>query len=387
MKILGIETSCDETGVALVQNGQIIMAERLSSSIDLQKEYGGVVPELASRVHAEKIIPLIKSTLKDAGVELSAIDGVAVAYGPGLVGALLVGTMTAKTVAMVIGCPLIGVNHLEGHIASVFLDKKTDEVSMTNDQYSSIEGIRNSSFPMLVLIVSGGHTELVVMTDFGVYQTIGETIDDAAGEAFDKAAKILGLDYPGGPSIARAAGEQNTENRIQNTEYRIQNTEYRIQNTEYRIQNIEYRTQNTEYSLPRPMLDSGDFNFSFSGLKTALWYKVKDRKWDSAGQKDEVIRYLAYEFQEAVTDVLVAKTVRAAEEIKPKRVAIVGGVAANQVLRQKMKARFGDYLVVPEFKYCTDNGVKIAVAGYYKYRRGEVSDWRTLGVESNLVLG
>jgi N6-L-threonylcarbamoyladenine synthase len=354
MKILGIETSCDETGVAVMEDGRIVLAEKLASSIDLQQKYGGVVPELASRVHAEKIIPLIRAGLKEANCNLNEIEAIAVANGPGLVGALLVGTMTAKTLAMVTGKKLIAVNHLEGHIASVFLPN-----SKTGENHLSMVNFQKSWFPMLVLIVSGGHTELVLMLDFGVYQMIGETIDDAAGEAFDKAAKILGLDYPGGPSIARAA-----ENRIRNT---------------------EFRKQKMDLVLPRPMVDSGDLNFSFSGLKTALLYKVK--KIGEKNMGDDLVNQLAFEFQEAVTDVLVAKTVQAANEYQSKKVAIVGGVAANRVLRGKMEAVIGDKLIIPDFKYCTDNGVKIAVAGYYKYKKGELADWREMEVKSNWILG
>lgn len=349
VKILGIETSCDETGVAIVEDARIILSEKLSSSVDMQKKYGGVVPELASRVHTEKIIPLIESAVNEAGAKLAEIDAIAVASGPGLVGALLVGAMTAKTMAMVLGVKLVGVNHLEGHVLSAFLP---------NDDLSKQQLVKydfSNNGPILILIVSGGHTELVLMEDFGVYQTIGETIDDAAGEAFDKAAKILNLPYPGGPSIAKAAESINESKR----------------------------DDSEQFSLPRPMLDSGDFNFSFSGLKTALLYKARKRNLDD----ERVVASFADEFQEAVTDVLVKKTVAAAREYNIERVAMVGGVAANRVLRQKLEIQFGDQFFVPEFKYCTDNGVKITVAGYYKYKKGGLISWQELSVRGNWGLG
>jgi len=352
-KILGIETSCDETGIAIVEDGRVVLAEKLASSVDLQKKYGGVVPELASRVHTEKIIPLIGAAIKEAGVELSDMDAIAVASGPGLVGALLVGVMTAKTLAMTLGIKLVGVNHLEGHVMSAFLPNK----NISKNQLSKFSF--QTDGPLLVLIVSGGHTELVLMEDFGMYKTVGETIDDAAGEAFDKAAKILNLNYPGGPSIARAAEGVDV------------------------VGGSVAIGGGDEFWLPRPMIDSGDFNFSFSGLKTALLYKTREHDLDD----QEVVNKFAHEFQEAVTDVLTKKTVAAADKFKVKKVAMVGGVAANRVLRQKLEDEFGERLIVPEFKYCTDNGVKIAIAGYYKYKRGELADWRDLGVVSNWLLG
>jgi N6-L-threonylcarbamoyladenine synthase len=344
--ILGIETSCDETGIAVVENGKKVVAEKLKSSVDLQKEYGGVVPELASRVHVEYVNILIKNALSEAGLKLTDIDAVAVANGPGLLGALLVGTMVAKTIGMVAGKKIVSVNHLEGHIYSAFLD------------YNNNLLINETHFPKLILIVSGGHTELILMSDYGEYQEIGSTIDDAAGEAFDKAARILGLSYPGGPSVGKAAEQFSNIN-------------------------IQYPI----IKLPRPMIDSNDYNFSFSGLKTALLYEAqKIVKKDGKLSKEEV-EMLAYEFQEAVTDVLVSKTKRAMRDLNINKLAVVGGVAANKRLREKLQEQIDGEIIIPEFKYCTDNGVKIAVAGYYKYINKEFTDWRDLEVNSNWELG
>ena len=377
LNILGIETSCDETGVAIVSlDGATkkiipvkdrelmeieILSEKLSSSVDLQKEYGGVVPELASRVHTEKINILIKDCLAEANLDWGEIDGIAVASGPGLVGALLVGSMVAKTLAMILDKPMVEVNHLEGHIVSSFLAKK-DESSKFKIQNSKL-------FPALVLIVSGGHTELVLWNGWDDYEVVGSTLDDAAGEAFDKVAKLLGLEYPGGPSISKAAGS------------------YKLSNN------------NSDFHLPRPMIDEDNFDFSFSGLKTAVLYQVNKLKNQNSESKnmtknskeigldDEVVARIAWEFQEAVVDVLTVKTKKAAAKFKVNRVAVVGGVAANARLRERMIEEIDGEVVIPPLKYCTDNGTKIALAGLLKFAQGKVADWRDLGVRANWELG
>ncbi len=429
VNILGIETSCDETGVAIIQGpsakAQVssekiknlsnlsnpanvvnrdrnidfdfeILAEGLASSVDLQKEYGGVVPELASRVHVEKINLLLAKCLKQANLDWEDIDAIAVANGPGLVGSLLVGTMVAKTLGMVLGKPLIAVNHLEGHICSAFLEEKKQGIEVSSKNVANVTNLSKitnedrDTFPMLVLIVSGGHTELLIMKDFGEYEMLGSTVDDASGEAFDKAAKILGLEYPGGPSISRRAAE-----------YRCQVLGTRFQGDNCgETQNGEMNDENN-YKLPRPMIDSDDYNFSFSGLKTALLYKwkklqvsnVKDSVSNRGGVtppvRDDLVNRMAWEFQEAVVDVLVTKTVKAAEKFKINKVAIVGGVAANGRLREEMEIRLdkiGRQLIVPPNKYCTDNGAKIAVAGYFKYLKNDFTDWKKLEVNSNWEL-
>lgn len=382
--ILGIETSCDETGIAIVEDGCKILSEKLKSSVDLQAEYGGVVPELASRVHVENINVLIKKALDEAKLRIEDVDAIAVANGPGLNGALLVGTMVAKTIALVEKKKIVSVNHLEGHIFSSFLPKGKNEENIKY-QISNIKhkaDKKMSYFPMMVLIVSGGHTEIVLMEDYGIYKTIGSTVDDAAGEAFDKAAKILGLPYPGGPSIARSAMQ--------------------ISNLKSQISN---KSQNVNVKLPRPMMNSGDYNFSFSGLKTALLYEVqkvksKKLKVKNANKKlinhkisnsenilnNQLVSMSAWEFQEAVVEVLVAKTKKAMQDMGVYRLAVVGGVAANQRLREKIYEEIDGEIMIPEFKYCTDNGVKIAVAGYYKYMSKEFVRWQDLEVRSNWEL-
>ncbi|MFZ5392318.1 MAG: tRNA (adenosine(37)-N6)-threonylcarbamoyltransferase complex transferase subunit TsaD [Patescibacteria group bacterium] len=506
VNILGIETSCDETGVAVVHGGNFqfpvypsrdrtaagnfqknnvgagfkpartrcgdfrILAEGLASSVDLQKEYGGVVPELASRVHVEKINLLLAKCLKQAKLDWSDIDAIAVANGPGLVGSLLVGTMVAKTLGMVLGKPLISVNHLEGHICSAFLAENTgifnfqffprgtelllaifNKFSISNFQKNNVgagfkpaqigENNKNqeNTFPMLVLIVSGGHTELLIMKDFGEYEMLGSTVDDAAGEAFDKAAKILGLDYPGGPSISRRAAECNFQFPISSFQtnnvgagFPRPSTEF--SGSEFSCSNVNIAKgggtppvqtgENFDFVLPRPMIETDDFNFSFSGLKTALLYKWKEisnfsphgdqlvpkfpiskkfpmtnfqiekgknisRGGVTPPLRDELVNRMAYEFQEAVVDVLVTKTVKAAEKFKINKVAIVGGVAANGRFREEMKIRLdkiGRQLIVPPIKYCTDNGAKIAVAGFFKYLKKDFTDWKKLEVNSNWEL-
>ncbi len=341
--ILGIETSCDETGIAIVKDGQKIVVEKLKSSVDLQQQYGGVVPELASRVHVEYINILMKEALFESRLCWKDIDAVAVASGPGLLGALLVGTMVAKTIGMIAQKKIVAVNHLEGHIFSAFLPESGKEKHEIN-------------FPCLVLIVSGGHTELILMDDYGVYREIGATIDDAAGESFDKAARILGLSYPGGPSIAKAAEKCAGSNK------------------------------KGEVKLPRPMLDSNDYNFSFSGLKTALLYETQKIVKEKGSIDEDERNMLAHEFQEAVTEVLVKKTWQAMRDYNIRELVVVGGVAANERLRSGLQSIVDGKITVPSLKYCTDNGVKIAVAGYYKYIRKEMVTWQELEVDSNWSL-
>ncbi len=467
VNILGIETSCDETGVAVIhgENFQFfpswgsaaaeisnfqtckediikndqnagaqnlvpndidenfdfkILAEGLASSVDLQKEYGGVVPELASRVHVEKINLLLARCLNDAHLNWSDIDAIAIANGPGLVGSLLVGTMVAKTLGMVLGKPLISVNHLEGHICSSFLVKneenfqfflsrgsagaeifnfQTCNEKIDNKNQKDTVGAgrdlpgfdRKNIFPMLVLIVSGGHTELLIMKDIGKYEMLGSTMDDAAGEAFDKAAKILGLEYPGGPSISRRAAKCNFQFFPSRGSAGAEISNFQTNNVG--TQNL-VSIDKDFFKLPRPLLDRDDYDFSFSGLKTALLYKWKEisnlrTKNEGENLREELVNRMAWEFQEAVVDVLVTKTVRAAEKFDIDKVAIVGGVAANARLREEMEIRLqkvGRKLIVPPIKYCTDNGVKIAVAGYFKYLQDDLTDWKKLEVRSNWEL-
>lgn len=331
MRILGIESSCDETAIAVVRkNGADFVVEKnlVSSQVDLHAVYGGVVPELAAREHASHIMPL----LLEAGVahDGSDIDAIAITQGPGLVPALRIGVELGKTLAWMWGKPLVGVNHLEGHIYSVWLSGEAPVL------------------PAVVLLVSGGHTELIEMNDHGVYKLIGMTRDDAAGEAFDKVAKLLGLGYPGGPAIAKAALEGNPE----------------------------------AIAFPRPMHDSKDFDFSFSGLKTAVAVYMKEHP--EAGVAD-----VAASFQEAVIDSLVQKTVRAAQEHSAVSVILSGGVSANASLRERLKSeleKIGVALHVPEMRFTTDNAAMIAAAGAVRAEQGDTIDPLTTEADPNMRL-
>lgn len=317
IKILGIETSCDETAAAIVQDGSTILSNIVSSQIAIHQPYGGVVPEIASRHHVENIGEVVNQAFVEAGVNYSDIQAVAVTNRPGLIGALLVGLSFAKGFAYALNKPLIAVNHLEGHIYANFLENP---------------GI---SFPLICLVVSGGHTSLLYMSGHEESQLLGETRDDAAGEAFDKVARVLNLGYPGGPVIQKAAESGRAGN----------------------------------IKLPRVFLDRDDFEFSFSGLKTATV-----NQWKKLGGTQDLQADLAAEFQAALVDVLVEKTMRAAEKFKVRSVLIAGGVAANRYLRamlEKEGKRRGVSVYYPSLKLCTDNAAMIAGKAYLSYVRGE----------------
>jgi N6-L-threonylcarbamoyladenine synthase len=318
VKVLGIETSCDETAVAVVE-GETVLANLIASQVDVHERFGGVVPELASRAHVEALTPLIDTALETAGCEFRDLDGVAVTVGPGLVGALLVGMAAAKAIALGTGAPLIGVNHLEGHILANAVEHGPELT------------------PSVCLVVSGGHTMLVHMPERHRYELLGQTVDDAAGEAFDKIARFLGLGFPGGPALDRLARDGDP-NAIR---------------------------------FPRAMADSGDFDFSLSGLKTAVLRHVKAER--QAG-RDVDPADLAASFQEAIVDVQVAKTIDAARERRVETVLLGGGVVANTRLRERMEkagAEAGLRVLFPSMDLCTDNGAMIAVAGAWRLSRGE----------------
>ncbi len=332
--ILAIESSCDETAAAVVRNGREVLSNVISSQIDLHTLYGGVVPEIASRKHIERINQVIEEALSTAGVSLAQTDAVAVTYGPGLVGALLVGVAEAKAIAYAAGKPLVGVHHIEGHIAANFIEHPELEP------------------PFLSLVVSGGHTHLVRVEDYGVFTILGRTRDDAAGEAFDKVARAIGLGYPGGPKIDRVAREGDPE----------------------------------AIAFPRTHIEDAPYDFSFSGLKSAVLNYINgcQMKGQEYRQAD-----IAASFQKAVTDVLVGNAMRAVEEYHEDRFAIAGGVAANSALRQAMKEACeerGVKLYYPSPVYCTDNAAMIGVAGYYEYRKG-VRHGLDLNAIPNLRLG
>jgi len=317
--ILGLETSCDETAAAVVTEGRHILSNVVASQVEIHARYGGVFPELASRQHIRDILPVIEEALSQAKMELGQLDGLAVTIGPGLAGSLVVGVNAAKGLALALDLPLIGINHLEAHIYTIWT------------QGPEIE------FPLLCLIASGGHTNLVLMTDHGQYEPLGQTLDDAAGEAFDKVARLLGLGYPGGPAIQEKAEEGDPK----------------------------------AFDLPRAWLP-GTYNFSFSGLKTAVLYLV--RRLEEEGN-ELPLADLAASFQAAVVDVLVEKTRLAAQEHGLKQVLLAGGVAANTLLRQEMRRRVRIPVLYPPPELCTDNAVGVAAAGWFRLQRGERAGW------------
>lgn len=317
--ILGIETSCDETAAAVVIDGITIRSNIISSQVEVHKKFGGIVPEVASRKHLELINGVIAAALKEAGLGFKELQAVAVTYGPGLAGALLVGVAAAKAVAFALNIPLLAINHLEGHVYANFINHP------------------KLPFPLICLIVSGGHTELILMKHHGNYQMVGSTLDDAAGETFDKIARTLKLGYPGGPLIEETAQQGNEE----------------------------------AIFFPRAYLAENRLDFSFSGLKTAVINYIRRRQ-----QQNEAINQadVAASFQKAVSDVLVDKTFTAAAHYRVKTIVLAGGVVANKQLRTQFLTRANKEkikVVYPETILCTDNAVMIACAGYYKYLRGE----------------
>ena len=330
MKILGIESSCDETAAAIVEDGKKLLSNVVVSQIDIHKEYGGVIPEIAARSHIEAINPVINKALAEANLTIDDIDAIAVTYAPGLIGSLLIGTLAARTLAILHHKPLVKVQHVEGHVYANFLNEKQPE------------------FPLLALIVSGGHSQLVLFKDHGNYELLGQTNDDAIGEAFDKVAKILGLPYPGGPAIARAAKDGDK----------------------------------FKYHLPDARLKH-PYDFSFSGLKTAVLRAVQKEvgvsyDFPSFKLKDKLktseINDFAASFQYTAIKTLVTKTVKAYNEFQPKSVVIAGGVAANQELREQLKAALPIDIDYAPISLCTDNAAMIATLGYYKFINGKVTN-------------
>jgi N6-L-threonylcarbamoyladenine synthase len=319
--VLGIETSCDETSAAVVINGRKILSNIISSQIDLHKKYGGVVPEIASRRHVELVLPVIDQALEESGASMDRIDAIGVTYGPGLVGALLVGLSAAKGLAFATGKPLIGINHIEGHIAANYLEDETLEP------------------PFVCLVASGGHSHIVHVADYNRFEILGQTRDDAAGEAFDKIARALGLGYPGGPLIDAEAVKGNSR----------------------------------AIDFPRVYFHDGSLDFSFSGLKTAVLNYI-----NSMTQKNMPVNVadVCASFQQAVVDVLVSNTIQAAVQRGVKQVALAGGVAANSQLRSGMKAAAesaGMRMFYPRPVLCTDNAAMIASAAYYEYVKGNMA--------------
>jgi len=375
MVILGIETSCDDTCAAIIEarKGKIkILSNVVSSQIKLHAPYGGVVPMLASRAHLENIIPVLSKAIKKSKKSFKDINFIAVTRGPGLIPALVVGVNAAKALAYVWKKRIVGVNHIEAHIIANLLPQVSSE-SKVKSQKSKIQ-IKNKKieFPVICLIISGGHTQLILMKDFGKYKILGETCDDAVGEAFDKVARILGLSYPGGPAIAEQARQWKSQ--ILNSKSRI-NSKFKIQNSKFII------------NLPRPMIDSKDYDFSFSGLKTAVLYSVKNltKKYSL----EDIRPAVSFEFQEAVTEVLCSKAVKAIEKYQVKTLMLGGGVAANNRLRLELKKEAKKLKVnflYPPKKFCLDNGAMVALAGYYHWTEGDLKDWRNIKAEADLRL-
>ncbi len=312
MRVLGIETSCDETGVAIYDTEHGLLAHRLFSQIAMHAEYGGVVPELASRDHIKRVLPLLRQALSDANLDLTDIDGIAYTAGPGLIGALMTGASIARSMAWGLGIPAVGVHHMEGHLLAPMLEENPPEL------------------PFVALLVSGGHTMLVDVPRIGEYHILGESVDDAAGEAFDKTAKLMGLDYPGGPLLAKLA-EQGRAG---------------------------------VYKFPRPMVDRPGCDFSFSGLKT-----FSLTTWQNSTQTEQDKADIARAFEEAVVDTLFIKCRRALEQAGRKRLVVAGGVGANQRLRTKL-AELPATVAFPRLAFCTDNGAMIAYAGALRLQAG-----------------
>ncbi|ACJ75128.1 O-sialoglycoprotein endopeptidase [Thermosipho africanus TCF52B] len=330
MIVLGIETSCDETSVAILSDGKIL-SNVVSSQIDIHKKFGGVVPEIAARHHLSNLPIVFKNAIDMANISIDQIDLISVTYGPGLIGALLVGISFAKGLSLRLGKPLIGVNHIVGHVFANYIT------------YPHLKP------PYIVLMVSGGHTEILLVKQDDEIEVLGKTVDDAAGEAFDKVARILGLGYPGGPEIDKLSknGDEN------------------------------------KFNFPRPMMDSKSYNFSFSGLKTAVLYTVQKFDKDNVPKED-----IAASFQKAVVEILLKKTFKAAKDLNVNTIVLAGGVAANSYLRkkaQKLSEKQNIKVLIPPLEFCTDNAAMIAMAGYKLYKKGISSD-STLEAVPNLKI-
>jgi N6-L-threonylcarbamoyladenine synthase len=353
MKVLGIESSCDETAASVVEDGRKLLSNVVNSQIDIHAHYGGVVPEVAARSHIEVINPVINQALTDANLSWDDIDAIAVTYAPGLIGSLLVGTLAARTLAITKNKPLYPVHHVEGHVYANFIVDQADNIELTLPS-------KQPDFPMLALIVSGGHSQLVLFKDHGDYELLGQTQDDAVGEAFDKVAKIIGLPYPGGPSVAKAALAGDPH----------------------------------KYKLPKARLEN-PYNFSFSGLKTAVLRAVQhevgvDFTFPShelpARVSDTQRADFAASFQRIAIETLVDKAERAFHDFSPKSVVIAGGVAANQELRRQLSERLPIAIEYAPMSLCTDNAAMIATLGYYYAQANEPSDPYSLEVVPSLSM-
>ncbi|MBK9008793.1 MAG: tRNA (adenosine(37)-N6)-threonylcarbamoyltransferase complex transferase subunit TsaD [Anaerolineae bacterium] len=322
--ILAIESSCDETACAVIENGRALLASTVASQMDIHARYGGVFPEVASRQHVLSIIPVVQQALAKSNLSLNDMDAIAVTRGPGLAGSLVVGMNMAKGLALALGLPLVGVNHLEGHVYSAWIHPAGESIPP------------EPQFPLMALLVSGGHTELNLMTDHLTYKRLGSTLDDAAGEAFDKVGRLLGIPFPGGPAIQKAAENGDP----------------------------------TRFKFTHPKLDN-PYAFSFSGLKTAVLYQVNELKKTN---EELPVADLAASFQATAVDILFNKTMQAARDFKAKEILVAGGVSANKALRTAFQSQTEFKVNIPAFSLCTDNAAMIAAAGYYRYASGQVSE-------------
>jgi len=422
IKILAIETSCDETAAALigVENNQpVILSNIVSSQIDLHAKTGGVVPEVASRAHMEAITPVVTEAIGQKpdyySILKNEIDYIAVTAGPGLVGSLLVGFNAAKSLAYALDKPIIAVNHIEGHIYSALggeirnpkpclpagrseiLNKSKNSNDQNSKNVSSFE-LRVSNFPLIALTVSGGHSSLTLMQNHGKYQNIGQTLDDASGEAFDKVAKLLELGYPGGPVVSKLASEYRENLKLKISNLQSISNDKIVKNTliencpEGHPKGEKLKIDNSLKGIvfPRPILNDGTFNFSFSGLKTAVLQKVLNIKKERE-LRDEDKREICAAFEDAVVDVLTTKTIRAAEKYKPKAIILAGGVAANGQLRDTIEAKISKlsfsvkYLPAPR-NLTGDNAAMIGLAAYYHIQKNKIDCWDKIKVDSNMEL-
>ncbi|MBU0648774.1 tRNA (adenosine(37)-N6)-threonylcarbamoyltransferase complex transferase subunit TsaD [Patescibacteria group bacterium] len=359
MKILGIETSCDETALALVEikgNDFMILKNFVYSQIPIHRKYGGIVPEVAARAHVEKIPQLLKRLGRRKGEDIGVI---AVVNGPGLITSLRVGVELAKTLCFAWQKPLVAINHIEAHIFSNWLTPAREVKSQKSPPEADApraQKVKSILFPALCLVASGGHTELILMKKIGEYKKLGQTLDDAAGEAFDKVAKFLNMGFPGGPAIAECAARGRAD----------------------------------AIDFPRPLLDRDNFDFSFSGLKTAVLYELKKNK--SKIKNKKYINDVCASFQEAVIDTLVGKTIKAAKKHNVKTILLAGGVSANAWLRKEMALAIKKFvpkvnLVKPELKYCTDNAAMVAAAAHHHAKKRDFTDWEKIDVDAGLSLG
>ena len=377
VNILAIETSCDETAVALIKAKKDrfeVLDDLISSQIKVHAPFGGVVPNLAAREHLKNLPLLLEKIIKKHKIRSTNIGLIAVTQGPGLIPALLIGTNAAKALAYAWKKPLIGVHHIAGHIYANFVQGSTFPLSA--DASNSSRSNLSIKFPILALIVSGGHTQLILMKEHMNFKIIGETLDDAAGEAFDKVAKILDLGYPGGPIVSKLADE------------------FRSQGSTFTLSANASNSSRSNLDLPRPMINSSDLNFSFSGLKTAVLYTVKNNP--NILKNKNLVASLCAEFQQAAIDVLVSKTLRAAKKYSPKTILLGGGVSANQELRTQLGEAIKKNLPdtkyqIPNTKYSLDNAAMIAIAGYFKYKPAKdkkkfLNRWKNLEADAGLEL-